>query len=455
VLAVSDIVINPADTTAPIADKWRVPVAAGKRATLDHTKSLKGLVSYKRNMPVWPSSTDVDAAYQARARAQRAKRTAVPDDKPNDLPAPPGIPRKPDNYHSFQNHFPALYGVGPDGLTGAAGEARKALSYQFKAYLLFFDQIMANYCAQLLHVKDLLSTDATIDRTYFHQRVETFPDWSNIYDSAGAVDMVRAAVETPQMSRERRNRFLDHLIARFAERFHDYASVVASLPGADPNKLIPTKCEFLQTYPATSSGRGIAHDRTLGDPNLWNTTNVSGLEQRLAKLLGITNYARRNLDGATDEGMLLIENILLRMDLFADPHPAICADPDCVDCPEDDPYSYRIHIVLPAYAGRFTNMDFRIFTEEVIRQETPAHILPRICWVDLDHMQKVEKAYHEWLQSRAAAAADQNVKLGALFDALGAARNVYPTQTLHGCGDAAPKFVLERTRLGSEPKPPT
>src|SRR5439155_20896223 len=134
------------------------------------------------------------------------------------------------------------------------------------------------------------------------------------------------------------------------------------------------------------------------------TDNVSGLEKRVAKLLGMSNVKRRNLGtpagNAGDEGMLLIEDFLLRMDDFADPRPAICADMTCKECPEDDPYSYRIHVLLPAYAGRFAQMPFREFAEEVIRQETPAHILPRICWIDVATMHAVETADHTWLEAR-------------------------------------------------------
>ena len=33
--------------------------------------------------------------------------------------------------------------------------------------------------------------------------------------------------------------------------------------------------------------------------------------------------------------------------------------PTVPDCADDDPYSYRLSMVLPAYAGRFQDMDFR------------------------------------------------------------------------------------------------
>ncbi|SEM93888.1 hypothetical protein SAMN05421856_10944 [Chryseobacterium taichungense] len=53
------------------------------------------------------------------------------------------------------------------------------------------------------------------------------------------------------------------------------------------------------------------------------------------------------------------------------------------DCETDvfDPYSYRISVVLPGYAYRFQDPDFRRYAETVIRQEIPAHVLAKICWV--------------------------------------------------------------------------
>jgi hypothetical protein len=183
-------------------------------------------------------------------------------------------------------------------------------------------------------------------------------------------------------------------------------------------------------------------------------------------LLGIADFSRRDLGtpvgtAAADEGMLLIEDILLRAGDFVDPHPAICRDTSCAPCVDDDPYSYRIHILLPAHSGRFAEMPFRQFAEEVIRQETPAHILPRICWVDPTHMHDVETKYSAWLEARATTPApgDLGAKLGALLDALAKARNVYPTVGLTDCapGDDPGKahFVVDQTRLASDPQPPT
>ena len=55
-------------------------------------------------------------------------------------------------------------------------------------------------------------------------------------------------------------------------------------------------------------------------------------------------------------------------------------------------------MVLPAWPRRFSEIEFRRFVEKTIRLETPAHIMPRICWVDQKQMQNFEKIYQRWLK---------------------------------------------------------
>ena len=68
-------------------------------------------------------------------------------------------------------------------------------------------------------------------------------------------------------------------------------------------------------------------------------------------------------------------------------NPVDYADALMSSCEEDceydvfDPYSYRVSVVLPGFAYRFQDPDFRRYAETVIRQEIPAHILAKICWV--------------------------------------------------------------------------
>lgn len=466
VRAVRDLIINPVNATRPLADHWVIAVADGKQPTLDRHQSR--LVLYKRNMPIQADPEAVEASYLVKDDALRLRLETPRAGVRNDLEIPLGRYRTLARYHSFQHHFPAIYGIGPDGLPSGASREREALALQLEAYLLFFDQLMADFCAQLAEVKNLFSTDPSVTQTYFHQTVSSVRDWSRLYPPTAGTDREAEIVDLletlddPDAQIERRNRFLDHLVARFAERFHEYTAITASALGTEPLSQLRVKCEFLESYPKVSGGRGLGYDYS--DPAIWDTQNVSGVEKRVACLVGMPTAKRRNLGGPDttaepaagdpdpDEGMLLIENILLRTGTWGDPHLPICGDSECTDCSGDDPYSYRVHVLMPAYAARFQVVDFRRFLEEVIREEMPAHVLPRICWVSREDMAAVEQAYRHWLEGRSIAAADLDARLQALITALYAARNVYFGSRLRRCvpGDERPRFQLGRTPLGRD-----
>jgi hypothetical protein len=321
---------------------------------------------------------------------------------------------------------------------------------------------MANYVAQLANVRELFARDPARTTTYFAQIVTSFRDFRDVYppfaDEAAFARELGSLLENRPGALARRNRFLDHLLARFAEDFHDYVRFLNAGAGPDAaRRAIQAKCEFLNDIGKQTKGseRGLAYNHALGGTaDLWNSANVSGLERRLAKLLGIQNITRRDLSGndtEAGEGMFLIENILLRPSA-GEAFLPVCPDPSCAECFDDDPYSYRVQIILPAYSARFKDMEFRQFVEETIRLEVPAHLLPKICWVDVETMQAVERAYKGWLEARAKGPGEDRRKaLAALLEALGAAKNIYPPQKLHGCEDEKkPPFILNRNALGDQ-----
>lgn len=559
VQAIRDVVINPISTKTPLENKWLIPVEPGRKPALDQNSSR--LVFYKRNMPIVPDQVRLQAAY-ADLASKAAKRAETTHQDDLDIPIPLGRYRKAGSYYSFQNHFPDVYGLSETSLPSDDEPRRKALAYQMKAYLLFYDQFMADYLAQLNHVRDLFSTDPTLKHSYFCQAVDSFVGSEDIYSvvTAQVPALLQDIAEGPDTALARRSRFLDHLIARFAERFNEFVQIMDSAFGASTASLIKRRCDFLNDYPRISSTRGTAYDYTLQkDPALWTIDDVSGLERRLARLLGIDYFARAGLaevtldadtrilpeagntfsfrilrkgtaevllrsvtaypsqelarrglelaiirgsffsdykrseptqgkftftviDGfgtdvaqsdrsfnntgdmnevirdlvkylrttyPTQEGIYLIENILLRPGKAPEPFLPICADPGCADCAEADPYTYRVHIILPGFSGRFTNMDFRRYAEDVIRSEMPAHILPKICWIGPEDMANVEKSYRVWLMVKAGLdktpLADA---LGALINALNNAKSMYPSSHLGECGSDE-MLLLDRTALGS------
>jgi len=567
VLAVRDIIIfpineNPDIQSIPLDNKWVVNVESGKKPTLsiDFLEDTNYLLKfYKRNMQVFAK---MEKVLESLAGLNANSPVKPEQDSLNDFKIPLGSYRKPDDYYSFQNDFPAIYGLSDAGLDSTATSKREALAFQLKAYLLFYDQIMANYFAQLSHLKDLFSTDPTIQRTYFYQVVNSFAEYEKIYHPTGndVITTLEEKTETLSIHPIRRNRFLDHLIARFAERFNDFANIVHTALGASPESIAKYKCDFLANYPNISSERSMAYNYSLNnDSDLWNSYNISGLERRLAKLLGIPTYLRRNLsefnftiygeidgnptdefrfrirnshtnkiilsssthyvteenarDGMrmaisagmqpsayqrkktidnrfyfnvtdqsgeviarrieyftneelmnkaieevisylqenfSEEGMFLIENILLRPEQKDDPFLPICKAEAQTSCSDFDPYSYRIHIILPAENGRFRNMQFRQFVEEVIREETPAYILPKICWIGKEDMAMLEKAYRDWIYLKSGKdLTNRQNKLNSFIQALFEVKNTYPSQLLRECNISEDKFILGQTSIGS------
>lgn len=234
-------------------------------------------------------------------------------------------------FYSIQNDFPQIYGLKEGEITQSATPLRKAQAKQLKAYLLFFEQLMNNYCQQLTQVQELFSMRKDADRTYFYQPLYNVPAVKDLYcafieeqqidvDDDGQADplsweefkqncngYIKAldfATEDRETFLQRRNAFINHLLARFSEDFTDYAAwTFVKHKGNISSDLVFDKLDFLQRFPELSSQRAVAFDYTAtrldegGNEvaDVWNTENVSGFEKRVAAQLGIPDFRRRSL----------------------------------------------------------------------------------------------------------------------------------------------------------------
>jgi hypothetical protein len=225
-----------------------------------------------------------------------------------DIPIPQGQYRELSDYETIQNDFPATYGIGEIGLPASVSPQRKAQAKQLQAYLMFFDQILATYFAQLEHTKDLFSFQSNHKETYFSSDISSIPGAKDIIK----IDTKDVDNQLNKTDLERKNRFLNHLMAQFCEKFTDYSLLLYDSIVAE--NLIDNKINFLQNYPQISAGRGKAFNYN-DSSQLWDTDNVSGLKQRICSLLGIP-YKRKTLALSKEadeiEGFHIIEHILLR-----------------------------------------------------------------------------------------------------------------------------------------------
>lgn len=601
---IKEISIAGCDGTLQQSDEWVICIAEGRKPVLCEQSSF----SYsKGSLPLNINRKKVDEYLEKFRQEQEALREDARLNKTLEIPK--GTAYDLGNYASILNEFPDTYGVGTSGIIGNPSVEREALAKQLQGYLLFFDKVLASYFKHLEKVKEILSVNGKLKRTYFTQALKGINGFESLvknYVTNNDDVLTDALYEELDNSVERRNELLDHLIARFAETFSDYTFLMKTLYGVSTDEIVLRNKEvFLSEYSTLSADRGLGHNYTLtADDDIWNTSNVSGVQKRIARLLGMKDYNHRNVsnspvqiievtengarafkwrikDTTTDNTVILsgvksfkieygatstlneavfqiiqidqedlenklditfvggerIGNIMVRrseMDNFYlevvddSPEPVViachkknnpytsqdalrtgirnlvdyfkyrfteegiflvdhltlkptvknydlmggigcmaiedtfvvmydgdggsgAADPNafmttCEDGCEDDifdPYSYRVSIILSGYAYRFSDYDFRRYAETVIRQELPAHVLAKICWVGdrqgevetaMNDLANFEKTYKKFLLDKAR----NNISsLGssttALLNALTSLNNIYKPGRLLDC----------------------
>jgi uncharacterized protein len=585
VIAVREVKFNFCNDEKEIKNEWVLCIDKGKKPGVCLDKMA--LHFYKDVVPV---NANKQKAIDLFMQKMEEDRLAKKDKNYGDHKYEKGVDRNVNTYRSLRHDLPLVYGVSDHGLPSHADVERRSQAKQLKAYLVFFDQLLGNYFSQLHHVKDLLRlekpvTDVVMPNSYFYQKLTDIGETENIIDIeekkkkeiiintddyANPGGTLAGIVSNFEKDTNRLNRFTDHLLSRFAEQFTDYAIQLYTLSdNVSESELLAAKIQLLNEYPDLSKNRSAGYNYT--EAPVWDSENVSGLEHRICRLLGISNYFRHtistvksevveeinngtaeylfriadpehpsrtllsstkkyptkaeaeavfakamehaalrdyyDLKQATDgryhfnvideqgellarrfeffanesiaeaailklmllvkekysnEGLFVVEHLLLRMDaaflqqkneLFnKENFLPVCTDSDCEDC-ELDPYSFRITVVLPAETIRFRNIDFRKQVENLIRQQTPAHIYPKICWVNNEQLAQFETAWKLWLalkQEGKQNTAEGLIATRALIDILFNLRSLMPKGVLPDCGEPPENpLVLGRTSLGN------
>jgi hypothetical protein len=484
---------TPADNPNWIVDKtaagqaWELSIRDGAQPQLAPTHTT--LNFYQGVLPVGKPAERLQAI--SKFKDLKIKAASARQRRREALPFPAGTPYDLATYRPLALDFPANYGIGPAGLPTDAPALRRNQARQLKAYLLFFDQLLANYLAQLANVNKLFGADAGEQRTYFGQLLHhtDLPGVTELYALAPPT-LTPEQVATPADTAPdtaRKGRFLDHLLARFAENFSEYGLLMYSLDGrrAEP-EVLKDKAALAGDLGRFEPARG--YDYRLpcweGDPLPSESTtaavaqpaplNVAGIARRFGRLAGMTNFQPRDSVAAPDKGLrpaadeetiFVVEHLLLRPEVGPTTAPEwlpACTAPDGTYCEPLDPYSFRVSIVLPGYTARFQDVDYRHYAERMLRLELPAHILARICWVGPEDMKKFEEAYHPWLTLQEAwttpeatprpdakARTQARIKLVSVLNEL---HTVYQAGTLYSCAStvkAENPLVLGRTTLGS------
>ncbi len=227
-----------------------------------------------------------------------------------DLPVPTGEHMELEDYYPITETLPMCYGISErGGLPADATEKRKVQVLQLKGYLLFFEQLLADYLVQLNHVKELFTFDGSVEHTYFTRaltEMEGLKDliidhndhgeehWEEILSDFTHV--LEHLIETPENFLSRRNTFLNHMLARFGEDLSEYEKISRWLtPYKVEERLVQDKINILANgeYYRISTDRGKGYNYAI--PDYWDSDNVSGAERRVSRLLGFKDVRRRSL----------------------------------------------------------------------------------------------------------------------------------------------------------------
>ncbi|MBN1929436.1 MAG: hypothetical protein JW764_07840 [Chlorobiaceae bacterium] len=350
-----------------VSAEWTLKISDNHLPVLSIENSA--FTFYKNELPFTADFQEVrDALNLLRGQAEPLKIEQKSD---LDLPVPAGIWRNPGDFTPVQYELPALYGTGPEGVREPATEERRAQVRQLKAYLMIFEQLLANAHEQLANARHLFSLDPSVQQTLFVKdlnREELIFGVSDLLGSELDETTLHDMVESDSAMQERRNRFLDHLLARFGERITDYALHLTGYDGKQKPaaQLIRDKLTLLAALPSLS------RNRTRG----LNGQEEAVLKKRIALLAGMSKES--------EEKIIIVEHILLRPRFHGDALMEVCLEGSrSASCGRQDPYSFQLTVVMPAWHAPFdTNIDLRRSIERTIRQEIPAHLLGRICWID-------------------------------------------------------------------------
>lgn len=225
------------------------------------------------------------------------------------------------DYTPMQQELPALYGVGESTLPDTATPERRAAARQLGGYLLPVEQLLGDVTSQLVNINRFYSGDDDEPASYFVRApfdlpavqglLRRFPadgDWAAfVADPANPVlQALHDAAESRDQWLDRRNRMLDHLLARhgedavaLAQETHRWARAelaAQNLPPAQQDdaiaarrqaanaRLLRLKSALLRDVPELNAFRLLAHSNpfTVDDGLVRVAATATGFAWTLA-----------------------------------------------------------------------------------------------------------------------------------------------------------------------------
>ncbi|MDE1465032.1 hypothetical protein [Spartinivicinus poritis] len=449
------IALHNAQTNNIHWDNWFIDVNPSKIQTLLINETLKHLVVLKEGHVVTINRQQIEKLINRFQElvAEEAKpiKTTIED-------IPSGRDRNLRFYLSIQQDLPAIYRITP-----ACPTPQDTNRYlQSGAFLLLFDQVLANQFAQLENIHRLLTIPNVIkyydvinrifsimmsSDTLSYKDVEDF--WEavkqlpathqsqpvkghnqittllNDYYTQYLTQQFNLITEQPFSSTQinRIKRAYEHLLALFNEQIPNsatlqypfifkpylnkllaYAALPQSVNPKDPdrllNQLMQLKTVVDHAY-FLKNYPTISRDRSLGVDYL---ATPSQPQQRNASGLKLRLYhllgitCHQQWDLATHNR----EGFHILEGLLLRYRDQV--DPD----PITELDNSKLYFIFPDWPTRFTSAEFKALIVRTVYSETPTHLQPMCIWLNRKQMDHFEHLFNAWLQSLSHLALNKN-----------------------------------------------
>jgi hypothetical protein len=190
------------------------------------------------------------------------------------------------------------------GVPASAANEVKARARQLKAYLVIFEQLLANFLANLDSIKSLFSLQTDTPTSYAVQTLNDrqIGDLNAVYPF-DADRVVRRIVAAFDNYNERKNRLLDFQLALYGERFSQnslrHFNYYYSKDEVE-QAIVANKAAYLESIVDLGRNRAAAPDYSVSSIE----HNRCGLGLRVAMLLGFDQRQAQSLTGAMlDQGI--------------------------------------------------------------------------------------------------------------------------------------------------------
>ena len=248
---------------------------------------------YKSSLPFDTNLTDViNTVGLIELNNQRPKMTNVE----LDVPLPTGQLIDLANYYPLMYSLPEVYNVSPSGPLPPFTPQRYSQANQLQASLLLYEQVYADWLADIANLKLFFNVEDPTLPTYV-SRFITDTDLPQVQEQLYVPGYTKQYLQSIcQSTREfydRKDRIYNHLMARFGENNQDYLMISSTLNNFllnNPDDVLAEKARLLRKYPEESYNKARALDYTY-HTRFTSSIVHEGLVDKLCDLLGLDSVS--------------------------------------------------------------------------------------------------------------------------------------------------------------------